>query len=370
MPHQLKILIVGAGIAGLAAATALHRRGLAVEIVERRHDSPPGAGLFLPGNAVRALTELGLGDHLTEYGVPIHAQRLRDHRGRLLADIDMSTLWQGVARPVGITHNQLRSGLYDRLGLPVRTGITVLSVTETTTGVDVEFSDGGIGHYDVVVGADGINSELRARVSPAAETRYVGQICWRFRTDNAAGIDRWTVWLGRGATFLAVPVGKNQLYCYADLSTAEPASGEAVESTLAERFSHFDAPVAELLTTPAARNAYFSTIEEVVDETWRTDRIALIGDAAHASSPNMAQGVAMAVEDALVLAETLAGEGNTADLLENYRQRRLPRTRWVQARTHRRDRTRSLAPVVRNTVLRLAAHRLYERDYAQLRDLP
>ncbi|WP_433193930.1 FAD-dependent monooxygenase [Nocardia sp. CA-107356] len=370
MPIPLNVLVVGSGVAGMAAAGAMHRRGLSVDIVERRTHSPAGAGLFLPGNAVRALTELGLGAALGADGVPIHRQRLRDQRGHTLAEIDVTALWDGVGQPMGITYDRLRTALVDNLPLPVRTGVTVRALTESESGVEVEFSDGSGGRFDVVVGADGVHSELRRIVNPQAEARYVGQICWRFVTDNTADIDAWTVWLGRGATFLAVPVGKDRLYCYADLSTSGPVAVTPAGSSLAEHFSRFDNQVRDLIARPEATDAHFSGIEEVTDPAWRIRRIILIGDAAHASSPNMAQGVAMSVEDALVLAESLSGTGEIEQLLEGYRQRRLPRTQWVQARTRRRDSTRGTAPVVRNTVLRLAAPRIYERDYGRLRDVP
>ncbi|MFI9401252.1 FAD-dependent monooxygenase [Nocardia sp. NPDC052316] len=366
MPNPLHVLVVGAGVAGMAAAGALERRGLSVDLIERRTQNPAGAGLFLPGNAVRALAELGVGDALRD-GVPIRRQRLQDHQGRTLAEIDMAALWRDVGQPVGITYDRLRTALAEKLRLPIRTGVTVRTLDESEAGVAVTFSDGTSGSYDVVVGADGVHSELRRMVNPAAEARYAGQICWRFVTGNTAGIHDWTVWLGRGATFLAVPVGADRLYCYADLSMPEPAAAASAGMPLAEHFSHFGGEVRDLLAGP---DAHFSTIEEVTDSTWRTRRIILIGDAAHASSPNMAQGVAMSVEDALVLAESLGGPGEIEQLLARYRLRRLPRTRWVQARARRRDSTRGMTPVVRDAVLRLAASRIYERDYGLLRDRP
>jgi 2-polyprenyl-6-methoxyphenol hydroxylase-like FAD-dependent oxidoreductase len=96
----------------------------------------------------------------------------------------------------------------------------------------------------------------------------------------------------------------------------------------------------------------------------------LVGDAAHASSPNMAQGAAMAVEDALVLAEMLTADQPVDQALASYVQRRTPRVAWVQEQTHRRDRTRSLPTTVRNLTLCLAAERIFRSDYAPLRDLP
>ncbi|MGP3947341.1 FAD-dependent oxidoreductase [Streptomyces sp. 7N604] len=374
MSSHLEVLVVGAGIAGLATATALHREGMSVDVIERSPESRAmGAGLFLPGNSVRALTALGLGKHLTAQGTPMPGQRLMDHRGRVLADIDMAELWRGTAGCVGITRGDLHAALQDIAPVPVRHEVTVVSLKQSDDGVHddgvhVEFSDGGSGRYDVVVGADGIRSGLRESVDPAAGARYLGQVCWRFLTD-APDIDRWTAWLGPGTAFLAYPVGGGQVCCYADVAAASPKDPTTAAGLLG-LFSGYDQRVRDLLATPAAHEAYFSPVEEVSGETWVRGRVVLVGDAAHASSPNMAQGVAMAVEDAQVLAEVLATGGDTEDLLQQYVQRRLSRTRWVQRQTHRRERSRSMPPAVRNIAFRYGAKALWERGYAPLRDLP
>ncbi|MEV0185934.1 FAD-dependent oxidoreductase [Streptomyces sp. NPDC050625] len=374
MSSRLEVLVVGAGIAGLATAIALHREGMSVDVIERSPKSRAGgAGLFLPGNSVRALTALGLGKHLGELGVPVPGQRLLDHRGRVLADIDMAELWKGTADCVGITRSDLHAALQDIMPVPVGHGVTVVSLRHADDGmydhgVHVEFSDGGSGHYDVVVGADGIRSNLRESVDPAAGTRRLGQFCWRFLTD-APDIDRWTVWLGPGTAFLAYPVGGGRVCCYADVATASPEDPTTTTGLLG-LFSDYDQRVRDLLGTPAALDAYSSPVEEVSSRAWARGRLVLVGDAAHASSPNMAQGVAMAVEDALVLAEVLGAGGDTERLLQQYVQRRLPRTRWVQRQTHRRDRTRSMPSAARNIAFRYGAKALYERGYAPLRVLP
>ncbi|MFC5213304.1 FAD-dependent oxidoreductase [Streptomyces coerulescens] len=374
MSNQLEVLVVGAGIAGLATAVALEREGMSVDVIERSSESRSGgAGLFLPGNSVRALTALGVGKHLGESGAPVSGQRLMDQRGRVLADIGMAELWRGTAGCVGITRGDLHAALRDIVPVPVRHGITVDSLRHSDDGVHddgvhVDFSDGGVGRYDVVVGADGIRSSLRESVDPAAGTRYLGQVCLRFLTD-APDIDRWSVWLGPGTAFLAYPVGGGQVCCYADVTAPSPEDPAHVSGIL-RHFTGFDRRVQDLLATPAALDAYVSPVEEVSGGTWAQGRVVLVGDAAHAGSPNMAQGVAMAVEDAQVLAEVLAAGGDTEDLLRQFVRRRLPRTRWVRRQTHRRDRTRSMPTVLRNIAFRYGAHSLYERGYAPLRDLP
>ncbi|MDO0939073.1 hypothetical protein QQY66_47960 [Streptomyces sp. DG2A-72] len=143
----------------------------------------------------------------------------------------------------------------------------------------------------------------------------------------------------------------DRLYCYADLSTSSPQDGEAsdVAERCAERFAGFHAVVAYLLETPETQDAYVSPVKEVSRRRWTTAHL-LVGDAAHATSRRryMAQGVGVVVEDALGLDECLDPPGETRDLLEEYRRRRLPRTPCVQAQARRRDRTRGMPPGVRN----------------------
>ncbi|MCZ4605762.1 FAD-dependent monooxygenase [Streptomyces sp. Lzd4kr] len=158
--------------------------------------------------------------------------------------------------------------------------------------------------------------------------------------------------------------------CYADVTAPSSEHPPKASKDLLRHFAGYDCRVRDLLATPAALDAYVSPVAEVNCHTWARGRVMLVGDAAHASSPDMAQGVAMAVEDAQVLAEVLAEGGDTEDLLQQFAERRLPRTRWVQRQAQRRDRTRSLPTALRNIAFRYGANALYERGYAPLRDLP
>ncbi|MER8223594.1 FAD-dependent monooxygenase [Streptomyces sp. NPDC094143] len=371
MPIRLRVLVVGAGIAGLATAAALHRRGALVDVVEHLPGlSLEGAGLFLPGNAVRSLEALGLRDRLDALGAPVPGQRLLDQQGRLIADIDTSELWQGVGDCLGIARADLHAALYGALPVPVQHGITVSRLHQSDREADVEFDDGVVERYDVVVGADGIRSRVRQLLDKTSVPRYVGQVAWRFLSDDADGIDRWTVWLGRGTTFLAYPVGGGRICCYADVSAPAPPNFTGDTSEMVSAFTGFNERVRNLLAGPAARTTHFTPVQEVNGTRWVQGRVVLVGDAAHASSPNLAQGVAMAVEDALVLAEELADGADVPPDLLRYAGRRLPRVQAMQQRTHRRDRARSTPPALRNPLLRRGARRLYERDYAALRDLP
>jgi len=363
----LRVLIVGAGVAGLALARALHQRDVTAEVVERVTNwEPGGAGLYLPGNAVRALDELGVGPAVSAAANPIGRQRFLDHRGRLLADIDVGRVWTGVGGCVAIQRAALHEVLLEETAdVQTRLGTSVTDV-EDGPAPRVTFADGSTRSYDLVVGADGVHSTIRTLTLGGPPARYVGQASWRFLADGFPDISEWTVMLGRGRSFLTVALGEGLVYCYADLNTSDPAG--AAREDWRESFADFAEPVPRLLEQAA--EAYFAPIEEVAPPVWSARRVILVGDAAHASSPNMAQGAAMAVEDALVLAETVTADQSLDQALAGYEQRRQARVTWVQEQTHRRDRTRSLPPVVRNLTLRLAAERIYRSNYRPLRDSP
>lgn len=361
----MRVLIVGAGIAGLALARALHQQGITAEVVERAAEwQPIGAGLYLPGNAVRALDELGIGP-VAAGANPIGRQRILDHRGRLLADIDLDRIWDGVAGCVAVhradLHTALRQGTAE---VPVRLGTSVTHL-ENSGKPRVSFSDGSSGSYDLVVGADGIHSTIRRVAMGGPPASYVGQLSWRFVVDDFPDRTDWRAMLGRGRTFLTVALGGGVVYCYADINKNDPAG--AGSQDWRESFADFADPVPRLLDQ--ATEAHFAPIEEVVSPTWVAGHVVLIGDAAHATSPNMAQGAAMAVEDALVLAAMLA-QVPLDQALADYERRRRARVMWVQEQTHRRDRTRNLPPMVRNLTLRLAAERIFRSNYGPLRDVP
>jgi 2-polyprenyl-6-methoxyphenol hydroxylase-like FAD-dependent oxidoreductase len=363
----LRVLIVGAGIAGLGLARTLHQRGITAEVVERATSwEPSGAGLYLPANAVRALRELGIGPALAAGANPIGRQRLLDHRGRTLADIELDRIWEGVGGCVAIQRAALHDALRQATAeVPARLGTSVTDL-EDGEAPRVRFSDGSSGRYDLVVGADGVHSSIRSLALGGPPASYVGQASWRFLADGFPDISDWTVMLGRGRAFLTVALGQAVVYCYADLNASDPTG--AAREDWRESFTDFAEPVPRLLDR--ANGAYFAPIEEVVPPAWTGRRVVLVGDAAHASSPNMAQGAAMALEDALVLAETLTADRPVEQALADYVRRRTARVAFVQEQTHRRDRTRSLPATVRNLTLRLAAERIFKSNYGPLRDLP
>jgi 2-polyprenyl-6-methoxyphenol hydroxylase-like FAD-dependent oxidoreductase len=374
MPASLRILIVGGGIAGLALSRALQKQGIVPEIVERAASWPTGGtGLYLPGNGLRALQALGLAERLLAGAVRMPLQRILDHKGRRLAEIDLAQMWKRVGFCVGVPRSVLHRCLLEGSdGVPIRLATTVAALRQVNHEVIVDFTDGSTGTYDVIVGADGIYSSIRRLIFGTRSLRYVGQVSWRFLVDHSSAIGTWTAMLGPGKAFLAMPVGRNRLYVYADVltsATVDPTGGDVAR--LRALFDDFAEPVPSILgTLENFDSIHFAPIEEVALDDWSQGRVVLIGDAAHATSPNMAQGASMALEDALVLAPLLAGHESPAAALSAFCQRRRARIGWVRQQTHHRDRIRNMPAGLRNLALRCAGTTLYRRDYRPLFEEP
>jgi FAD-dependent urate hydroxylase len=361
------VLIVGGGVAGLATARALGATGFAPELVEREQAwGHGGTGIYLPGNAARALRSLGLERDVVERAVAIRKQRFCDDHGRLLLEVDGEAFWNGVGPCLALHRSDLHAVLLaGARETPIRMGLTVRALRERGESISVEFDDGSSDEYDLVIGADGIHSTVRRLAfGDAAGARPVGQVGWRFLTAGSAEIATWSVLLGRRTAFLVLPIGDGRAYCYCDVVSTGGMDGNQEPARL---FGGFPPPVPDLLESMSdPARVHRSTIEEVALDTWTSGRVVLIGDAAHATSPNMAQGAAMALEDALILADCMRRLETIPAALSAFETRRRPRTDWVLTQTHRRDHTRYLPTVIRNTVLRAFGRRIFSSNYRPL----
>jgi FAD-dependent urate hydroxylase len=364
----VEILVVGAGIAGLAAARALRAWGATVEIVERAPAAGVvGAGIYLPGNAVRALDTLGLGEQIAARAMRIRRQKVADHHGRFLFDFDVDEVWQGVGPSLAMhradLHQVLLAGAKD---VPIRWSCSPASIVDAGDDVRVEFDDGSSAGYDLVIGADGVHSTVRRLMFGADEAaaRPVGQHARRFIAPLPDAAPEWSLMVGSDTVFLTLPIGDGRAYCYTDCKP------NAASTPLRDLLAGYVDPVPALLDAAATAEVHSAPVEEVILRHWSKGTVLLIGDAAHATSPNMAQGGAMALEDAIVLGDTLAGTRSIAEALYAFEERRRVRTDWVLAQTHRRDRSRVLPPVIRNPVLRRTGRHLFAAGYAPLHAQP
>jgi 2-polyprenyl-6-methoxyphenol hydroxylase-like FAD-dependent oxidoreductase len=366
----MKILIAGAGIAGLSMALALRARNIDCDIVEREAAvTARGAGMYLPGNAVRALGQLGVLDRVRATGSAIDRQRIFEGSGRLLNEVDLKAFWQACGGCLSLSRAGLQDILRDALGdIRIRSGLSVAGIQQDGPRADVTFSDGSTGLYDLVIGADGIQSTVRNLAFGAETPRDLGIACWRTIIDNDLGLTGWTAMLGQKRTLLAIPVEAGKLYVYGDVAAAEGAhEGVAPVQVLRGLFSSFAAPLRPVVESlDAAHPIHAARLREIPAQIRHKGSVVLIGDAAHATSPSMAQGAGMALEDALVLAEALAGAGSAPAALEAFSQRRLGRVQWVQQQSRKRDKVRTLPGFLRNLALSRLGTPLYAKAFTPL----
>ena len=363
------MLVVGAGVAGLATARALRDVDVDVTVVERRSGAPlPGLGLNLPGNAVRALDALGVAEQVLAAGVPVTRREYRSARDRLLFAVDEAAFWSGVAPSVCV-----RPGLLlDALGADqeVRRGVSVMRVDVGPHGPHVVLSDGTDEVCDVVVGADGVHSTVRGTVTTATPRASVMTTAsWRFVVPNP-GVDCWTAWTGGGLALLLIPVAAGEVYGYASSSTGGATGTDP--GWLAQAFADFPSPARLALeaVVDGSRTPYHSPVDEIRIETWHQGPVILIGDAAHATGPVWAQGAAAALEDALVLAEILGTRADWTTAGAAWQQRRRPRIDHIQGVTDRMSRLAGLPDWLSHNLAPFAGPRAYRAAYGLLREPP
>ncbi|RKR90489.1 2-polyprenyl-6-methoxyphenol hydroxylase-like FAD-dependent oxidoreductase [Micromonospora pisi] len=361
----LRILVVGGGIAGLATARALRLAGFRPEVTEWQ--SAPMAiagGIYLLGNAARALRELGLDGPVRPLGQVVGRQRFLDVRGRRLCELDNGLVWAGVGECRALPRADLHQVLLTAAGGEVRYATGVDALELSPEGVEVTFDDGRQGEYDLVIGADGRHSTVRTLAALGGPARPVGQVTYRSVVTGGPRVTDWTALLGQHSAFVIVPMGAGRLHCYADETWGEiPVDPVA---RLRERFAEYGGPVPAVLD--AIRSVRVASSDEVELGRWSRGRVVLVGDAAHATAPTLAQGAAMALEDALVLAGALAKAETVTEALVRYESRRRPRTKWVLDRTRDRDRTRDVPPPLRDPLLRGRGARIFAEHYRLLLD--
>jgi 2-polyprenyl-6-methoxyphenol hydroxylase-like FAD-dependent oxidoreductase len=368
----MRVLIVGAGVAGLALAGRLAGAAIEVEVVEKAAAWSSGTGIYLPGNAVRAMRELGIGDQLVAAGKVNRRRRYLSSNGATLFEIDVEDFWRGVAPPIGVHRSHLHEALLAQVdGSRIHLGTTVRELTEDRPVVSASLSDGRHEDYDLVVGADGIHSTVRRLVfgEGAVRPASLGAVSWRSVVPNVWDIDNWTVWTGRESLLLTVPIDVDRVYVFASTSSDPPPAGWTPDDMTA-LFDEFTSPVTDVVKTMnvAPEEIHFSPLDQVDQAPWHRGRVVLIGDAAHAMAPTMAQGAALAMEDALVLSELLATGLDPMRALAAFEERRRPRVEWVREHTDRQAALLRLPFAVRNLSARLVGGRLWERSFSLLRN--
>ncbi|MEU0797516.1 FAD-dependent oxidoreductase [Amycolatopsis sp. NPDC005961] len=315
MPAVDNVLVVGGGLAGTATAIRLAARGVAVDLIDVMTDvAVLGSGITLQGNALRELRGLGVWERVRREGYSFDSVGLRAPDGTLLVELpDFRTGGPDLPATIGMSRPALARILLDRAseaGAKVRFGLAVAALRGDHTGVDVTFSDGSAGRYDLVVGADGIRSTVRRLLGVEPAARPTGMGIWRVFGPRPASVTRTDLCYG-GPCYIAgyCPTGEDSLYAYLveDAQNRGVLSAEERLETMRDLASAYHGPWDEIraaLDDPERIHyTWFET--HVLPPPWHRGRVVLIGDAVHSCPPTLAQGGAQALEDAAVLTELL-----------------------------------------------------------------
>lgn len=334
---NLSVLAIGGGIGGLTAAIALRQRGFQVTVIEKDPAwSVYGVGIIQQGNVLRAVKALGILDQYVGAGVGFDAVEVYAPDGTKVARIPSPRLLDGYPANLGIGRRALQRVLGDAVkaaGARLRLGITVAALRDRGDGVDVEFSDGSSGTFDLVLGIDGANSETRARLFPqASKLEFTGQAVWRYNLPRLAGLDALHVYNGPTGAGL-VPISDELMYLY--LTTPEPGNPRYEVKGLAAAMRSKTASCAPAIRALAEQitddnGVVYRPLEALLLEgPWYRGRVAVMGDAAHATTPHLGQGAGMAIEDGLVLAEELAQHDDIDAALAAWFKRRFDRCAYI-----------------------------------------
>jgi 2-polyprenyl-6-methoxyphenol hydroxylase-like FAD-dependent oxidoreductase len=365
-------VIAGGGIGGLAAAIALSRAGWQVEVLEQAPEfGEVGAGLTLWPNALRALDHIGLGDEIRATGRIEATAGIRDSRGRWLVSMDTSELDRRFGPTVALHRADLLKTL--QAAVPagaLHAGTKITKVRLDGEGVVVTHS-AGESKADLLVGADGLRSVVRGQFWPGSDPRYTGFTAWRMVLDRPGErLSTGGQFLGRALEFGLLQLPRDQVYMFAGAIAPEGVTspdGELAE--LLRRFGDWTEPIGELLAQVPPEHVLHHDLYRVPKlRTYTHGPVVLVGDAAHAMTPNMGQGGCQALEDAVTLGAVIDDDVPAA--LARYDSLRRPRTQSIARSSQAAGHVSMLKPAalvrLRDMAMRLMPASAMMRSFAKL----
>lgn len=332
-----KVLVVGGGIAGMSAAILLRQGGAAVDLVEQDPEwRVYGAGITITGPTLRALRAVGVLDEVLAQGASWSGGKVFTQDGTLITELSTTPVEAGIPATGGVMRPVLHAVLSSHTraaGVRVRLGVTVEDLRQSAGKVEVTTTDGEQATYDLVVGADGIFSSVRKMIFPEApEPSFTGQACWRLLARRPEGFDRSLFYMGGDRKIGFNPVSATHMYMFLlerspDDPWIEPADQPKRLHALMEGFGGIVPEIRQGVLANDSIN-YRPLKILLKDRPWRRGRVVLIGDAVHATTPHLASGAGMAVEDAVVLAQEL-DRAPVEEALDAFTERRFERCRMV-----------------------------------------
>lgn len=338
MKQVQSVLVIGAGIGGLAAATGFARRGASVTVVERRHANQVlGAGINQPANSLRVLRDLGVLLPIIDQGFPYDRLEFHDRDGNHVVDAP-SSLGGDVPSNCAVSRAVLADALYHAAvaaGARIIHDFEVRELLDDGRKVTVAGAESRFGGFDLAVAFDGMNSPVRRQLfGDAVRPVFTGHAVWRVTVPRDPSVDCCQLFHGAATKAGLIPISRDEMYLF--LVTQEPGNPRhdpaAFHALLMERLAEYGGLVGRLRDGLHADAAiiYSPLSETLLDGDWHKGRIVVAGDAAHLSAPHLTQGAAMALEDAALLVETIDRDVPLDASLSEFARRRVPRVALVQ----------------------------------------
>ena len=337
MSKTKKILIVGAGIGGQSAAIGLKKAGFDVDVVELQPEfNVYGVGIIQQANALRALDAIGVADETMRRGFPYGKIKLCLPHGVQIGEAGTPPIGRFPSHN-GISRKILHEVLLEeaqKVGLKYRMGTSIETIDNQPDIVNVTFTDGTSGSYDVVIAADGVNSKIRKLIFGEFKTKYVGLSVWRYAFKRPADLNTGYIFFNKKHKLGVIPMTDD--LCYIFLNSAEGENPQIPEDQLVEKLkaymSAYPIPMVQGLIPQItdAKLVNYRALETLkMPAPWYKNRVVVLGDAAHTTIPQLGSGAALAIEDAVVLIEELQKEGEVSDVFDRYMKRRYERCKMV-----------------------------------------
>ncbi len=307
----MEIDIIGAGIGGLTTAIALEQKGFQIRIFEQAEKiKPVGAGIILANNAMQVYEKLGLRKVIEEHGNPITSMNITKANLKPFSKIDLSYFERKHhVKNIAIHRGTLQQILIDNLkSTKINLNHKLINVVENTNKYSLKFENGENIRSSILIGADGLRSKVRQSLFPNSNIRNANQICWRGVIDYSLPLkyrnelnEAW----GKSDRFGFVQIAENKVYWYA-LKSFKKDKKELSVNNIENYFDKYDSVIQNIISSTKKENINTSEISDLeLTNIWHKEHVCLIGDSAHATTPNMGQGACQAIEDAFVLSECL-----------------------------------------------------------------
>ncbi len=374
---KTRFAIIGGGVAGLTAAIGLREIGIEAIVYER---SPVlrgiGAGFGLAANAMQAFDYLGLGEGVERIGHFLNSYNILDQHGIVLAAPDADSIAENLEQKNFAVHRgDLHSFLLSQLpNETILLGKEAIDVQQEDDLVRIHFSDGNSIEADALIVADGVRSRLRQQLLPASLPRYAGYTCWRAIIDNSDirlthGSETW----GTKGRFGMTPLIESKIYWYACINSKanNPLYRDFRIKDLQAHFSGYHDTVRQILAQTTDNDLLWNDIIDIKPLPRLHDgRILFIGDAGHATTPNLGQGACQAIEDVAVLVDTLRETRTPKDAFQQVNRRRLARTRYITNTSWQIGRVAQwenpLLIAVRNMLMRITPEKIKQLQLRKL----